>query len=347
MPELRWTLLIIGVVFIAALAWWERRKPHQASRDSPEMRPGSSDVSWGPEPDLPPRTLREPTLTLPEIRARDVPATRELPVVEIPGDDPMLGLHANDPVVELGQEEMLSDPITRRAIVQADIAEDESMDDAAEEAEEEAQEDAAEDDADADADADEAEFRLPGPVVHDTPDDGVPEVDESVGESVSDVRIVPPPELPAPAAPAGEPMVEWPPEEQRKLIALRLVSSHPERLQGRAVRQALAAEGFVLGKYGIFHKPDAQNRAVLSAASLTKPGTFDPETMDSQRFVGLNIFAVLPGPKPPHKAFDELLLTARTLNERLEGALQDERGGPLTPMRIAALREALETEAGS
>lgn len=330
MPELRWTLLIIGVVFIAVLAWWERRKPHQASRDSPEMRPGSGDVSWGPEPDQPPRTLREPTLTLPEIRTRDVPATRDLPVVEIPADDPMLGLHAGEAVVELGQEEIHSDPVTRSAFGQSDIADDESWKEGA------------------DSDTDEEEFRLPESEAQDEPALGSSERvvdDPSVAEAVSDVRIVPTPELPPPAAPATEPSVEWPPEGERRLIALRLVPSHTERLQGRAIRQALTAEGFVLGKYGIFHKPDAQNRAVLSVASLTKPGAFDLETMDSQRFVGLNIFAVLPGPKPPHKAFDELLLTARSVNERLEGALQDERGGPLTPMRIAALREALETEA--
>ena len=141
--------------------------------------------------------------------------------------------------------------------------------------------------------------------------------------------------------------MEWPPEEHRKLLALRLVAPQPDRLSGRAVRQALAAEGFTLGKYGIFHKTDASNRVVVSAASLTKPGTFELETMDTQRFVGLNLFAVLPGPKPPLKAFDELLSTARTLNERLEGALQDERGGPLTPMRVVAIREALEAEAKS
>ena len=26
MSELRWTLLILGVVFVAALAWWERNR---------------------------------------------------------------------------------------------------------------------------------------------------------------------------------------------------------------------------------------------------------------------------------------------------------------------------------
>src|SRR5690242_10943251 len=30
MSELRWTLLILGVVFIVALSWWERRRPRQA-----------------------------------------------------------------------------------------------------------------------------------------------------------------------------------------------------------------------------------------------------------------------------------------------------------------------------
>jgi cell division protein ZipA len=81
---------------------------------------------------------------------------------------------------------------------------------------------------------------------------------------------------------------------------------------------------------------------------LSKPGTFDLGTMDVQRFGGLSLFAVLPGPKPPLKAFDELLATARNLNERLQGALQDERGGPLTPTRIASLRESVSsTEAAS
>ena len=145
------------------------------------------------------------------------------------------------------------------------------------------------------------------------------------------------PELPAAAAP----MVEWPPDDQRHIVALRLVAPLPERFAGRSLRQALAAEGFVLGRFAIFHKPDEAHRAVLSAASLTRPGTFDADTMDSQHYGGLSLFAVLPGPKPPPQAFDELVFTARSLNERLQGVLQDEQGGPLTPSRIATLRERL------
>ena len=83
---------------------------------------------------------------------------------------------------------------------------------------------------------------------------------------------------------------------------------------------------------------------MLSAASLTRPGAFDLETMDSQRYAGLSLFAVLPGPKTPAQAFEELLATARNLNERLQGALQDERGGPLTVLRVASIRESLRAE---
>ena len=298
MPELRWTLLIIGVLFVVALAWWERRRPHQASRQPPQIsgepRPVvNDDASWGPDiAAANPRGPREPTLTLPEIRTevrtrQPSAPPRELPVVEIPGDE-LVGLRVDDEPVE--------DEVAEEAI--------------AEEPQDE-------------------ESIVPTP------------------ESISALEPEKAPERPPPIAPGAKPIVEWPPEEQRKLVSLRIVARPPERFRGSLVRQALAAEGFVLGELDIFHKPDSANRTVLSAASLTKPGTFDLETMDSQRFVGLNLFAVLPGPKSPLKTFEELLLTARMLNERLEGGLQDDRGGPLTPIRIQALRDTLGAEAKS
>jgi cell division protein ZipA len=141
------------------------------------------------------------------------------------------------------------------------------------------------------------------------------------------------------------PLVDWPPEHERRILALRLVARQRERFAGRSLRQALAAEGFLLGQFAIFHKGDEERRAVLSAASLSRPGTFDMETMDSQHYGGLSLFAVLPGPKSPPQAFDELVSAARNLNERLHGVLQDEQGTPLTPARIAQLREQLRAGA--
>lgn len=141
------------------------------------------------------------------------------------------------------------------------------------------------------------------------------------------------------------PRVQWPPEASRQIVALRLVAP-PERFPGRAVRLALAAEGFLLGEFDIFHKPDETHRAVVSVASLTRPGTFDLDTMDSQRYAGLSLFVVLPGPSPVQQAFDELVDVALNLCERLQGELQDARGEALTDESIGLLRESLLTGAG-
>jgi cell division protein ZipA len=325
MPELRWTLLIIGVLFIVILAWWERRRPHQASRQAPHIsgdpRPVvHNDPSWGPDiesanPRANPHALREPALILPEIRTeirgreREPTAPRKLPVVEIPEGSP-IGLRIDN---EQDDEEAI----------------------AAEEAEE--AEEALEEESEAEESA--------VPVVESM--SAAQPLESSLSVAKPPKPPEPAPELPTPVVATVRPIVDWPPEDLRKLVSLRLVARPPERFRGSLVRQALAAEGFVLGDLDIFHKPDAQNRAVLSAASLTKPGTFDLETMDTQRYVGLNLFAVLPGPKTPQKAFEDLLVTARMLNERLEGALQDERGGPLTPTRVHALRDAMGAEAKS
>jgi len=92
--------------------------------------------------------------------------------------------------------------------------------------------------------------------------------------------------------------------------------------------------------------PHDEQRAVLSAASLTRPGTStrDHGLAALRRAVAVRGAA---GTEPPPQAFDELIVAARNLNERLCGVLQDEQGSPLTPARIALLRERLSAGAAS
>jgi len=140
-----------------------------------------------------------------------------------------------------------------------------------------------------------------------------------------------------PAAEPMTPIVEWPPEDQRQIISVRVVGISADRLSGRPLRQALAACGFVHGRFGIFHQPGTDGRALVSAANLSKPGSFDTSSMDFQRFRGLGLFAVLPGPLPPAAALDHLLDTAGDLAERLQARLQDEHGMPLDEQRLEAM----------
>ena len=325
MSELRWTLLIVGVVFIAALSWWERRRPRQAF--APRLR--ESSLGHAAEPP-------EPWIGDTEISDVVVSDVALDDAADAPQSESADAMRAHvDPSVPEPLRELPT-------LIIPDREEQVELQAAWEEAP--------------------PEPRLVDPQACTTVET---ETDEIPGaEGVGAVRIME--RFPAPAAaaeqrvpeqhaaqegeppqaPAGtEPIVEWPPEESRRIVSLRLVAGPPERFAGRSLRLALAAEGYLLGKFSIFHKPDESNRAVLSAASLTRPGAFDLTTMDSQRYAGLSLFAVLPGPKTPAQAFEELLATARNLNERLQGALQDERGGPLTVLRVSSIRESLRTEA--
>jgi cell division protein ZipA len=134
----------------------------------------------------------------------------------------------------------------------------------------------------------------------------------------------------------------WPGENERRIVTLRVLPRVDPRFQGRSLRQSFASAGFWHGPLDIYHLPDAEGRVILSAAALAQPGTFDPSIMDSQRFSGLNLFAVLPGPLPETEAFDELVHAARALAERLDGRITDQHGEELTPQRIARLRQSLE-----
>ncbi|HEY6123829.1 MAG TPA: cell division protein ZipA C-terminal FtsZ-binding domain-containing protein [Steroidobacteraceae bacterium] len=161
-------------------------------------------------------------------------------------------------------------------------------------------------------------------------------------DEISEVRIVDEQPVRGPQL-----VLSWPNETERRIVTLRVIPRVDPRFQGRAVRQAFSAAGFWHGPLDIYHLPDEGGRVVLSAAALAQPGTFDPSIMDSQRFSGLNLFAVLPGPRPERETFDELVHAARQLAERLDGTLADQHGEELTPQRIARLRQALEPPATS
>jgi cell division protein ZipA len=149
-------------------------------------------------------------------------------------------------------------------------------------------------------------------------------------------------EQPLPGEQPRPPVVDWPPESERHILSLRIAALGHERLSGRVVRLALGACGFEHGRFGIFHQPGADGRALLSAANLSKPGIFDLPNMDFQRFSGLSLFAVLPGPLPPAAALDHLLDTAQDLAERLRARLQDEQGLALGAAQLETLRRTVQ-----
>jgi cell division protein ZipA len=61
--------------------------------------------------------------------------------------------------------------------------------------------------------------------------------------------------------------------------------------------------------------------------------------MAEEEFRGVTLFAVLPGPLEPLRTVDALTAAAQDLARELSGTVQDAKGVPFSPQRVAALRE--------
>jgi len=168
---------------------------------------------------------------------------------------------------------------------------------------------------------------------------------EDRGNSIPVMQSVTP-EPPATPVERAAPTVSLPKNTEPVIVALRVVAREGERLTGAALRQALQGEGFVHGEMEIFHRALADGRVLMSAASLTKPGSFDLTTMDSMRYLGINLFAVLPGPVSGRDAVDKLLSVGHTLAQRLRANLLDSRGQALTETRLAEMRREAASAGG-
>jgi cell division protein ZipA len=280
-PELRIILLVVGVLFVAAIAgfeWWRSRnaRPLPASR-------ARDDDAGEPAPHV------KPLPDMNVVRDTRVSVADSLPVIELAST---------------------SESGTRRALgisISDDVAVDVAHDSGV---------------------AREAERR------------GREEPYIGQDDDISPVRVYDEKPVRGPQI-----VLAWPGEHERRIVTMRLVPRIEPRFAGRALRQAFSAAGFWHGPLDIYHLPDDSGRVVLSAAALAQPGTFDPSIMDSQRFSGINLFAVLPGPKPERETFDELVHAARQLADRLDGTMADQHGEELTPQRIARLRQSLEAPA--
>ena len=181
-----------------------------------------------------------------------------------------------------------------------------------------------------------------------------PQLDDSFDVEPPTIRLEPrletkpeprsEPQAGARLEPRFEPADAPPPEPPRrpasqKIVAVRVVAAAGSQFSGEQLLDAIEADGFTFGRYQIFHRLDDSGRPLVSLASLKEPGTFDPAAMPGAQFRGIALFAVMPGPLPGVRAFDELIVTARALAATLGGQLQDERGGPLSLARIGHLRE--------
>ncbi len=140
--------------------------------------------------------------------------------------------------------------------------------------------------------------------------------------------------------PSTDEAVRSKPPISRKIVTVRLAAPAQQRYEGSKLRQLLESQSLEHGRYGIFHR-NYGGASVFSAASMTEPGTFDLGSMNEERYAGITMFMLLPGPLEGVEAFARMTQCALEAERELGGMLQDERGQPLNEHRFAALREEI------
>lgn len=321
MPELRWILIVLGLLLLAGLWWWETRRrlrePGSEGPTGPEQAAGHEGPEAGDPARIVPGTPKG-SQEVPPIRAsrrERGPLGKTLPVIEIPDDaEPEL---AKQPPLE---DDFVPPNVPYRAMGEA-------LDDIPEELRNLPRDERAE-----------AEQHQPWVRTQPLDRDEIKAANYGAGLSSGS------------ESPGEEPVEEDGPEEadpqaasdaaRQRIVALRLICDRG-RWPGREVVDSLRDEGLTYGKYSIFHRERDDGKSIFFVASMVEPGSFDLDRVEEQSFPGISIFAVIPGPVDAPTTFDLMLACARRLADRLGGHLQDEQGSSLTAQRILNLREEL------
>ena len=163
--------------------------------------------------------------------------------------------------------------------------------------------------------------------------DGAPEGSaEASAPPAPSAPPVPPPD-PGAVAPLAVDMT-------RPLIYLTLVSKQ-EWITGRAVLDALDAEGFRPGLMQLYYwRRDAEPSVVFGVANMVEPGVLDPDALPEAETPGLVPFMSIPEDAgSAFRTLDTMIATCRRLAPRLDATLCDETRSTLTAQAENHLRE--------
>lgn len=119
------------------------------------------------------------------------------------------------------------------------------------------------------------------------------------------------------------------------VIALMVLAAEGQMFRGADLVPCMLEHDLRFGDMDIFHRhadASGQGPVLFSVANALKPGTFDPDQMDSFVSPGISLFMQLPGPHEPRSAYNLMLSTAEQIAQAMGGEVRD------------ASRKALSTE---
>jgi len=129
--------------------------------------------------------------------------------------------------------------------------------------------------------------------------------------------------------------------EPDRIIAVHVLAREGSVFTGPDILNSLTHLGMQYGDMNVFHCMGTNNKSVFSLINAVEPGIFDLSEMDDMTTPALLLMMSLPNPLPALEAFDGMLEVARSLTTSLDGRLCDETRSVLTRQAIDELRAEL------
>lgn len=179
---------------------------------------------------------------------------------------------------------------------------------------------------------------------------GAHDTDDDFLDDMPPVRAIDadePPEVQDPASNFGEDDEPAAPAPKRPetIIVLNILPVTPgDSFPGADLLDVFDRAGLEYGQFDVFHRINETAegpQSVFSVASATEPGSFDITTMADERFRGLTLFMVLPGPVRGVDGFADMLATARRIAEQIRGEVKDRNRSTLTRQTAHHIREEI------
>ncbi|MCK4587562.1 MAG: cell division protein ZipA [Gammaproteobacteria bacterium] len=126
------------------------------------------------------------------------------------------------------------------------------------------------------------------------------------------------------------------------MLVLTVLAKDEHQFNGGDIKNVLEAERLKHGDMDIFHfHMTGKKDSVFSVASVVEPGVFDLPTIDDYETPGLSLFCQFPNPMAGAGAFDILLKKSRSIADKLNGQLCDDKRNQLTEQATAHYRDRI------
>lgn len=144
------------------------------------------------------------------------------------------------------------------------------------------------------------------------------------------------------AGPNAEALADRP--EPEVVLVIHVLAKAGEGFSGSDLLYLFNSCDLRFGEKDIFHRfeqADGNGQIQFSISQSHEPGTFHPESIESDRVRGLSFFMSLPGARRPLEAYEAMSGMAMTVARNLKGEILDGSHSALTPQTMEHERQQI------